>query len=66
MKDRETGLLSDYYTVAELASELGITERSLHRYHWLRTGPKRTKIGGRVYFHKDAVHDWLKRQEVSA
>ncbi len=60
------GLLSDYYTRDQLADELGITTRSLERWAWLRTGPRRTTLGNRVYYHRAAVEEWLASQTEGA
>ncbi len=55
-------LLDDYYSRQQLADELGITLRSLERWAWLRKGPKRTRVGNRIYYHRAAVMAWLKSQ----
>lgn len=55
----KSAVLADYFTRQELADELGVTTRSLERWAWLRSGPKRTHIGNRVYYHRAAVEQWL-------
>lgn len=57
-------LLDDYLTQAQAAAELGITDRTLKRWHTDRIGPPRTKIGARVYYRKDSVAEWLKSREM--
>ncbi len=57
-------LLDSYLTMAQLAAELGTTERTLARWHADRVGPPRTKIGTRVYFRKDSVAQWLESREI--
>jgi len=48
-------LLDAYLTPAQLASELGVSVRSIHRWHALRQGPPRTQIGRRPMYRRDAV-----------
>lgn len=55
----KTGILADYYSRQELAEELDKTVRTLARWAWLRTGPRQTKLGGRVYYHRSDVEAWL-------
>jgi hypothetical protein len=62
----KNGILADFYSRQELADELGVTLRSLERWAWLRKGPPRTKIGNRVYYHRNAVESWLKSQTEGA
>ena len=50
-------------TVEELAKRLGKSVRTLNRWHTLRTGPKRFKLGGRTsYYHLDDVIRWIDDQ----
>lgn len=56
------GLLADYYTREELAAELGRCTRTLARWAWLRTGPRITRLQGRVLYHRDDVRAWLQAQ----
>ncbi|MGN8157101.1 helix-turn-helix transcriptional regulator [Salinisphaera sp. SWV1] len=63
----DTSVLADYYTRDELAAELGKTTRTLARWAWLRTGPRQTRVGNRIYYHQNDVRDWLQKQkEVTA
>jgi len=50
-------------TPAEVADMLGISRRTLDRWHALRVGPARCKIGRTVLFRSDAVETWLKANE---
>lgn len=52
-------LLSDYIDRAQLAKELHVTTRTLDKWAWLRKGPRKIKIGGRCYYHRQDVRDWL-------
>lgn len=56
-------VLSGYLTPAQLADELGVCERTVHRWHALRTGPARTKFGNKVYYRRSAVQAWLQKRE---
>ncbi|MDA1315122.1 MAG: DNA-binding protein [Acidobacteria bacterium] len=62
MKDDQS-VLSDYLTKAELAQQLGRSERTLDRWAVLRTGPPRTRAGGRkILYNRGRVEQWLERQ----
>lgn len=56
-------LLSDYYTTAELAQELGISVRTLHRWSGARIGPPQTSIGQKVLYKRSSVIAWLEARE---
>lgn len=59
-------LLDEYMTPAELADELGVCERTIARWHALREGPPRVKMGKRILYHRQAVQNWLKGKEEEA
>lgn len=56
-------LLSDFFTKAELAEAIDRSERTLDRWHNMRMGPPRTRLGSRILYRKDAVRAWLVAQE---
>ena len=56
-------ILDGYLTVTECAAELCIDKRTLERWHRLREGPPRTKIGKKVLYRREAVADWLRLRE---
>jgi predicted DNA-binding transcriptional regulator AlpA len=59
-------LLDEYFDgVPALAKELKRAERTIWRWRALRTGPPATLIGGRLYFRKSAVKQWLLDSEES-
>lgn len=62
MQSDKSGILADYYTRDELAAELGRTRRTLARWAWLRTGPRITRLQGRVLYHRADVETWLRAQ----
>jgi len=46
--------------VAEL---LGVSRRTLSRWHALRLGPARCKVGRTVLYRRDALEAWLEANE---
>ncbi len=60
---RQGALLAEYLTPSECASELGIKERTLLRWHQLQEGPPRTKVGRRTLYRRAAVAGWLRAHE---
>lgn len=58
-------LLSDeLYTRCELAAELKVSVRTLDRWHAMRIGPPRIKIGKSIFYPKDDVLTYLKGQTI--
>jgi len=57
-----TPLLDDYILPAALASELGVHPQTLKRWKARRYGPKRVRIGKRVYYRRADVRTWLDEQ----
>jgi excisionase family DNA binding protein len=53
----------DYFTKATLSKALGTSKRNLERLHQLRQGPPRIKIGKLVLFRREAVDEWLAKNE---
>jgi hypothetical protein len=58
------GFLSGWISRPDLAVELGLTIDTLRRWEALRFGPPCVRVGRKVYYRRDAVHDWLQLQEV--
>jgi predicted DNA-binding transcriptional regulator AlpA len=54
-----SGLLRDFFSEEQLARELEIGRKSLHRWHREGRGPERIKLGKRVYYKRSAVAVWL-------
>ncbi len=64
MTDNTTSpLLADYLTPDELAEELDKSPRTIARWDNLRIGPPKTVIGKKPYYRREAVRQWLLRQE---
>ena len=58
-----SAFLSQYVTREQLASELGVTTRTLDKWAWLRKGPPKVKIGSRCYYSRKGVEKWLESME---
>ncbi len=56
-------ILDDYLHPEALAAQLGVSIRTLYRWNSLGFGPPKTKIGGKVLYHAEAVRRWLKANE---
>ena len=54
-----TRLLDEFWNVEELASELGVTTRTIRRYIDEPDGLPHVTIGRRTMFHKPAVRQWI-------
>ena len=53
-------------TPADVAEMLGVSPRTLARWHLRRLGPPRCKIGRRVFYRLEAIEAWLAANETSA
>jgi hypothetical protein len=53
----------DYVIAEQLATELGVTERTLLRWRKTRTGPPVTAIGRTIYYRRQAIKEWLLARE---
>ncbi|MAP15421.1 helix-turn-helix domain-containing protein [uncultured Sulfitobacter sp.] len=42
-----------------VAEILGVSQRTLSRWHALRVGPARCKVGRTVLYRRDALEAWL-------
>ena len=63
MRETNTGLLDGYMTPAEVAAQLGITPRTLERWHNQRVGPPRVRLGRKVLYRHQAVVEWITKNE---
>ncbi len=55
--------LQDYISEQQCAEALGISRRTLSRWHRLREGPPRTYVGKRIRYRRSSVESWLAEQE---
>lgn len=53
----------DLLSIDDVARELQVTRRTLERWHALRMGPPRIKLGKQVFYRAPAVRDWLIKHE---
>ena len=56
-------ILDDYFSDKDLASELAKKPRTLKAWRDRRIGPPVTYLGGRPYYRKAAVEEWLLSRE---
>jgi hypothetical protein len=56
-------VLDNYLTPAELAKELDVSERTVHRWHAGRRGPPRILLGRKPYYKRASVAAWIEKQE---
>ncbi len=56
-------ITGEYMRPSELARELGVSLRSLHRWHNLRCGPPRVVVGRKILFRRESVREWLLSRE---
>lgn len=61
--DASSRIASDLLTIDELASELGVARRTVERWHAVRIGPPRIRVGRKVYYRAAAVRMWLEAHE---
>ena len=57
--DPNNSFFAEYLRERELADLLGVSLRTLRRWHERRCGPPRVKFGRLVLYRKQAVRDWL-------
>jgi predicted DNA-binding transcriptional regulator AlpA len=58
------GLLGrEFLTQSQLAGELGLSERTLARWHVERTGPPRVCLGRLILYRRASVLEWLATRE---
>ena len=56
-------ILAEYLGEEDLADEIGLTSRTLRRWHVLRIGPPRTVIGRKVLYHVPSFRKWLQERQ---
>lgn len=54
-----------HLTPADVGSLLGVSLRTLSRWHAQRLGPPRCKVGRTVLYRREAVEHWLRENETS-
>jgi len=58
-----SAILDEYLTAPDMAAELGVTVRTLERWHAERNGPPRTLIGKRRFYRRQGAAEWLRGRE---
>jgi excisionase family DNA binding protein len=56
-------LLQEYLVPEALASQLGVSLRTIYRWNALGYGPPRVRVGRKILYHLPAVQEWLKANE---
>lgn len=55
--------MTDYLKPKDVADQLGISLRTLNRWHALRVGPARCRIYNTVVYREAAIETWVKENE---
>lgn len=59
----DSQLLVGFLTPSDLAQQLGISPRTLARWHAQRIGPARCRVGRLILYRVEAVRAWMIEQE---
>lgn len=54
-----SSILAGYLTPRQMAKELGISQRTLERWHQFRHGPPRVILGRTRFYRLESVRAWL-------
>jgi hypothetical protein len=57
--DQVSSILAGYMTPKNLAQALGVSERTVARWHRLREGPPRVEFGRKVFYRLESVNTWI-------
>ncbi len=57
--------LPEFISPRTLADLLGVSPRTLQRWHQTRRGPVRCKVGHLIRYRVEAVRDWLTSNETT-
>ena len=57
--DLQSSILAGYLTPKDLAHALGVSERTIARWHRFREGPPRIEFGRKVYYRLESVSTWI-------
>jgi len=58
-KAQASSILAGYLTPKDLAHALGVSERTLGRWHQFRQGPPRVEIGRKVFYRLESINTWI-------
>jgi predicted DNA-binding transcriptional regulator AlpA len=65
MNGNHAAISEEYVEPKALAAELGVSWRTLHRWHVERLGPPRVVVGRTVLYRRESVRQWLLSREES-
>lgn len=54
-----------FLTIRQAAEVLGVSTRTLARWHALRVGPARCQVGRKVIYRPTAIEAWLQANEIA-
>ena len=57
--DQISSILAGYLTSKDLAQALGVSERTIARWHRFREGPPRVEFGRKVFYRLESVSAWM-------
>ena len=57
--DQISSILAGYLTQKDLAQALGVSERTIARWHHFREGPPRVAFGRKVFYRLESVSAWI-------
>lgn len=63
MENVDVIIAESHLKSVEVASLLDVSLRTLNRWHALRVGPPRCKVGRTVLYRSDALETWLSQNE---
>ncbi len=49
----------EFLTIAEVARELGVSEKTVRYWRYTGTGPKSARLGRRVLYRRSDLNDWV-------
>jgi predicted DNA-binding transcriptional regulator AlpA len=61
MADQNSSLPPRYLRTQEAARFLGLSPRTLEKHRTYGTGPRYSKLGGRVVYSLDDLQEWVNR-----
>ena len=56
-------VLEGFLRREELATQLGLSPRTIDRWHALREGPPRVHVGRTILYNVKSVREWLRSRE---
>ena len=59
----DPAVLAGFLRRDELAKQLGLSPRTIDRWHALREGPPRVNVGRTILYNVQSVREWLQSKE---